>query len=218
MRIAVLGTGTVGQALTRGLSRAGHDVVVGTRDPAAGSAAWAAEHGARVATFRDAAAAAELVVLALSGAAALDVVQGLGGAADGKVVVDVTNPLDFSHGFPPALSTGPNGESLAEQVQAALPSARVVKALNTVNAEVMVDPARVPGAHTLPVAGDDADAKAQVRALLAELGWPPEAVLDLGGLGAARGQEAYVLFWVALFQATGTPDVSVQVVHAADAA
>jgi 8-hydroxy-5-deazaflavin:NADPH oxidoreductase len=99
-------------------------------------------------------------------------------------------------------------------VQEALPSARVVKALNTVNADVMVDPARIPGAHSLPIAGDDARAKTRVRALLAELGWPHDAVVDLGDLTAARATEAYVLFWVALFQSSGTPDVSIRVVRA----
>lgn len=151
-------------------------------------------------------------MLALPGTAVLDVVGGLGDACDGKVVLDVTNPLDFSQGFPPALFTGPR-ESLGEQVQAALPAARVVKALNTVNAEVMVDPSVIPGRHSLLVAGHD-DGKRQVRELLTQLGWPDDAVVDLGGIEGARATEAYLLLWVALLSATGTPHVSVQVVRA----
>jgi 8-hydroxy-5-deazaflavin:NADPH oxidoreductase len=215
MRIGVLGTGTVGRTLATAFEQAGHDVVLGTRDPQAGAAAeWAAGHRGTAATFPDAAEHGEVVVLALSGAATLDVARSLGDAAAGKVVLDVTNPLDFGHGFPPRLSTAP-GESLAEQVQSALPDARVVKGLNTVNADVMVQPDRIPGEHTLPIAGDDDDAKRQVRSLLADLGWPDDAVLDLGGLSAARASEAYVLMWVALLQATGTPHVSIRVVRAA---
>jgi 8-hydroxy-5-deazaflavin:NADPH oxidoreductase len=212
MRIAVLGTGSVGQALATGLERIGEDVVLGTRDPSVGAAAqWAERARGSAATFAEAAERAELVVLALNGGATLEVVRGLGRAADGKVVLDATNPLDFSAGFPPRLFTAP-GTSLAEQVQEAIPGARVVKALNTVHAAVMVDPGRIPGDHTLPLAGDDGDAKARVRDLLGALGWPDGALLDLGGLAAARAMEAYVLFWVELFSATGTPDVSVRVV------
>ncbi len=209
MQIAVLGTGSVGRTLAGAFASAGHDVVLGTRDPSSGSAAEWAGASAR---FADAVAGADVVVLALSGAATLEVVRGLDLPA-GTLVVDVTNPLDFSAGFPPRLFTEP-GTSLAEQVQAALPDARVVKALNTVSAPVMVEPGRLPGEHSLPIAGDDDEAKAQVRALLAELGWPADAVVDLGGLAAARATEAYVLFWVALFQATGSPDVSIRVVSA----
>ncbi|MFP5219333.1 MAG: NADPH-dependent F420 reductase [Actinomycetes bacterium] len=213
MRIAVLGTGTVGTTLASGFERAGHEVLLGTRDPASGAGAeWAAQHRGGAATSADAAAASDVVVLALPGTAVLDVVSGLGAAADGKVVVDVTNPLDFSHGFPPRLFT--TAESLAEQVQAALPAARVVKTLNTVNASVMVDPARIAGEHTMPLCGDDDGAKADVRRLLRDLGWSDGALLDLGPLAAARATEAYVLFWVALMQATGTDDVSVRVVTA----
>lgn len=213
MQIAVLGTGIVGQTLATGFEQRGHDVVLGTRDPGSGAAAdWAAAHSGRAAQFAEAAGQGEVVVLALNGASTLDVVRSLGTGADGKLLIDVTNPLDFSQGFPPSLLT--TRESLAEQVQAALPQARVVKTLNTVNAHVMVEPSRIPGGSTLPIAGDDDDAKQQLRGLLSELGWPDGDVLDLGPLSAARATEAYVLYWVALFGALGTPDVGTRVVHA----
>jgi 8-hydroxy-5-deazaflavin:NADPH oxidoreductase len=214
MRIAVLGSGSVGRTLATGFEERDHEVVLGTRDPSSGAAAeWAAASRGGAATFADAARGADAVVLATSGQAAVAVARSLGDAADGLLVVDVTNPLDFSHGFPPVLFTGPH-ESLGEQVQAALPRARVVKALNTVAAAVMVEPDRLPGGSTLPIAGDDAAAKDAARALLRELGWSDDDLLDLGGLAAARATEAYVLYWVALSTATGTGDVGTRVVRA----
>jgi 8-hydroxy-5-deazaflavin:NADPH oxidoreductase len=129
------------------------------------------------------------------------------------VLIDVANPLDFSAGMPPTLTVC-NTDSLAERIQRAFPEARVVKALNTVNAAVMVEPSLVPGSHTLFVAGDDADAKRQVAALLASFGWPAEDVMDLGEISAARGTEMYLPLWLRLFGATGTGHLNVRVVTA----
>lgn len=224
MKIAVLGTGAVGRAISGRLAELGHEVTIGTRDPdatrsrtdddgVATFAAWESDHPAlRLETFAPAAATAELVINAASGNASLEVLEQAGTEnLAGKVLLDISNPLDFSAGFPPSLFT--TRESLAEQVQAALPHAAVVKALNTVNATVMVQPSRVPGV-TLPIAGDDEAAKQQVRSLLRELGWPEEDVLDLGPLSAARATEAYVLYWVALFSRFGSPDVGTRVLSA----
>ena len=209
MRAAVLGTGMVGVALAGGLTRIGHDVVMGTRDPDGKSVDG---YDGQLATFADAVADADIVLLALSGAVTIDVVTALAESLSWKVVVDATNPLDFSGGMPPTLSVF-GTDSLGEQVQRAAPSARVVKALNTINADVMVDPSLVPGA-SLFLAGEDAAAKDQVRALLRELGWADEAFIDLGGIVASRATEAYVLTWLALFTSTGTPYVGVKVVRA----
>jgi predicted dinucleotide-binding enzyme len=195
----------------------GHEVTMGARDPYNATAAeWAAAagEGASAGDFVAAAAAGELVVNATAGAhspAALE--QAGAGNLAGKVVLDISNPLDFSAGFPPRLSTPP-GDSVAEQLQRAHPDARVVKALNTVNADVMVHPELVPGEHDTFLAGDDAGAKATVTELLAGFGWPAERVVDLGGIQAARGLEAYVLFWVALFGSLGHGHVNVRVVAA----
>src|SRR2546430_8115145 len=181
MKIAVLGTGMVGQALAGRLAELGHTVTVGTRDTAATLArtapdgmgnppysAWAPAHPTvRLATFSEAATDAELVVLATHGEAALDALTAAG--ADnlaGKPVLDTTNPLDFSKGFPPTLFVK-DTDSLGEQLQAAFPRAKVVKTLNTLAAPLMVNPkALADGDHSVFVSGNDADAKKTVTGLL----------------------------------------------------
>jgi len=207
MDIGVLGTGMVGRSVAGGLARAGHRVCMGSRTAGGEKArAWVAEAGgeAREGTFADAAAFGEVAFNCTSGAGSLDALEATGDALDGKVLVDVSNPLAISPGAPPSLFVGIT-DSLAEQLQRALPSARVVRSLNTVNASVMSDPALLPGDHVMPLCGDDDDAKATVAELLGDLGWPRERLLDLGPLSAARGMEAYVLFWIGAWQALGTP-------------
>jgi len=129
-----------------------------------------------------------------------------------KLLIDVANSLDFSGGMPPSLSVM-GDDSLGEQIQRAFPEARVVKALNTMNAQVMVDPGRVPGDHDAFICGDDEDAKRQVRELLGSFGWEDGSIVDLGDITAARGTEAYVLLWLRLYGAFGTGDLNVKVVH-----
>jgi predicted dinucleotide-binding enzyme len=220
MRIAVLGTGVAGRTLAAAFAGCGHDVVVGTRDVEAtlartdspSYAEWAAAHaGVRLVSFADAGAHAEVVVNATNGAGSLAALEAAA-VADGTVVLDAANPLDFSAGFPPTLSVA-NTDSLAEQLQRAVPQARVVKSLNTVNAAVMVDPALLPEEHHVFVAGDDAAAKAVVTGLLGDLGWPAEWVLDLGGLRAARATEMYLPLWLSLMGAVGSPVFNVRVVR-----
>jgi predicted dinucleotide-binding enzyme len=202
MKIGVLGTGSVGRAIATRLVEVGHDVTMGARDPANATAAeWAAGHGARGGDFAAAAAGAELVVNATAGAHSVEALAQAAPAA-GTVVLDVSNALDHDSGFPPVL-TVPYGDSLAERLQRAHPGVRVVKALNTMNGDVMVHPELVPGPHEVFVAGDDPAAKATVTALLRQFGWPADAVLDVGDLTAARGLEAAVLFWVTLRMAVG---------------
>jgi hypothetical protein len=228
MKVAVLGTGTVGRAIAARLAGLDHDVVIGTRDAevtlarsvsdAMGNppfAQWHAEHEqVGLVDFADAGTHGEIVINATSGAGSVAALEAVGaGNLAGKVVVDVANPLDFSHGMPPRLFVA-DTDSLAEQIQRALPEARVVKTLNTMNAHVMVDPSRVPGAHTVFVCGDDEDAKATVKELLAEFGWSGEAILDLGGLRAARGTEMYLPLWLSLWGALGTGDFNIKVVRA----
>ena len=211
MRIGVLGTGMVGQAIAGRCTELGHDVVMGTRDPASGPAGdW------RLATFAEAAAHAELAVNAVAGAATHAALATVGDALDGTVLLDVSNPLDFSRGMPPALLT-PAFDSLAEQVQRSLPRARVVKSLNTMTAPVMVRPELVPGDHVVLVSGDDDEAKADVRGLLLSFGWPEPRVVDLGGLATARTTEAFVPLWVALWQALGTDLFNVSLARSAGA-
>lgn len=119
-------------------------------------------------------------------------------------MLDVANPLDFSAGFPPTLSVS-GTDSLAEQLQRALPGALLVKSLNTMTAAVMVDPSLVPGEHVVFIAGDDVRAKLVVTGLLAELGWPAGSMVDLGGISAARGAEMFLPLWLSLMGSVGTP-------------
>jgi len=215
MRIGVLGTGVVGRTLGSALLSNGHEVRLGSRTAGNEAAvAWAREIPAGPAsegTFADAAGFGELLFNATAGAASLDALA-MAGAEQlaGKVLVDVSNPLDFSRGMPPTLTVC-NDDSLGEQIQAAYADVRVVKSLNTVTASVMVDPSLVPGTHTIFVAGDDAGAKAEVGQLLQELGWPAASILDLGDITAARGMEMYLPLWLRLWGATGTGVLNVDV-------
>lgn len=218
MKIAVLGTGTVGQTIAGKLADLGHDVTVGTRDVAATTAkgeyaGWAAAHPAvHLATFADAAAGAELVVNATSGGATLPALGAAGAEnlAD-KVLVDISNPLDFSQGFPPTLFVK-DTDSLGEQIQAAFPAVRVVKALNTLTAALMVDPGSLAGGdHSVFVCGNDDGAKRTVTELLTTFGHTD--VIDLGDITAARGTEMYLPIWLRLMGALRTPNFNVKVVR-----
>ena len=211
MQVAVLGTGSVGRTIAPRLVELGHAVRLGTRDPAATRArdGWTDLPGVPLVTFAEAAAGADLVVHAGSGAAALDLL-GQAGDLAGTVLLDVSNPLDFSAGFPPTLAVK-DTDSLAEQLQRALPDTRVVKSLNTLTAELMVHPDRLPEPTTVFVSGDDADAKQLVTDLLTELGH--RDVIDLGGIETARGTEMWLPLWLRLMGALGTAEFNLKVVR-----
>lgn len=204
MKVGILGSGDVGQALGRGLARHGHDVMIGTREPASDKLAkWKKEVGAKghVGTFAEAASFGELVILALHGAGtepALD----LAGPARfaGKLVIDATNPLDFSRGMPPGLLFGTT-DSLGERVQRKLPKAKVVKCFNTVSNTQMIDPKFTHGAPPMLICGNDAEAKKQVERLLKEVGW--SGAVDVGGIDGARWLEALVPLWVRIGAVSG---------------
>lgn len=215
MRIAVLGTGVVGTSLAARLAEIGHKVVVGTRSPEATAAkeefaAWHAAHPAvAVASFADAAGPADLVLNATAGQVSLEVLA-VAGDLGGKVVLDLSNALDFSGGFPPLIATAQD-DSIAEQIQRAHPTANVVKSLNTLNVSMMVHPERLPEPGTVFMSGDSAEAKATVAALLAELGHTD--VVDLGDITTARGVEWMMPVWVRLMAALGTPEFNWKVVR-----
>jgi hypothetical protein len=228
MKIAVMGTGPVGQALAGKLAELGHEVTVGTRNPEETLArtepdymgnppfkAWLEAHaGVGLATSTDAAAQAELLVNATSGAGSIAMLESAGVEnLAGKVLVDVANPLDYSQGMPPSLFVS-NTDSLGEQIQRAFPEAKVVKALNTMNCEVMVDPGKVPGEHDVFLCGEDVDAKEQVAGLLRSFGWPAERIRDLGGISSARGTEMYLPLWLRLWSTVGTGYFNIAVVQA----
>jgi predicted dinucleotide-binding enzyme len=217
VRFGVLGTGMVGQTLGGKLVDLGHDVVMGARragnEKAAEWARAAGEH-AREGSFADAADFGEAIVNATAGTASLDALEMAGAdAIERKVLIDVANPLVFGGGGPPTLSVC-NDDSLGEQIQRAYPQARVVKALNTVNASVMVSPGDLPGRHDIFVCGNDAGAKRQVTDLLESFGWPPDDIVDLGDITAARGTEMYLPLWLRLMGATGTPQFNIEIVRA----
>jgi predicted dinucleotide-binding enzyme len=198
MKIGVLGSGTVGQIIAGKLAGVGHQVEVGTRSES---------------TYGTAAAHGELIFNCTAGTGSIDALRAAGEEElRGKVLVDVANPLDFSKGMPPTLSVC-NDDSLAEQIQREFPEARVVKALNTMNHQVMVDPSRVPGQHHVPIAGEDAAAKEQVATLLQEFGWPADSIVDLGGIRSARGMEMYLPLWLGAMGAFGSADFNIRFVR-----
>ncbi len=213
MRIAVIGTGVVGRTLAQAWKDKGHDVVVGTRDPedTAKREEWVGLD-VPLQPLAQVAVGADLVVNATSGMASAAALGEVGqDNLGGKVLLDVANPLDFSQGFPPTLSVK-DTDSLAEQLQRAFPAARVVKALNTMTAGVMVDPGRVgAGDTTVFCAGDDAEARSLVRGILTELGW--RDVVEMDGLHNARGLEMWLPLWVRLMGALGTADFNIKVVR-----
>jgi 8-hydroxy-5-deazaflavin:NADPH oxidoreductase len=219
MNIGVLGTGVVGETIATALIEKGHNVRMGSRSANNDkAAAWVnkSNNNATQGDFNDAAAFGEIVFLCLNGAYALDAVRSINAdSINGKVVIDLTNPLDFSKGMPPRLLEGLNNStSLGEEIQATLPAARVVKTFNTINSNVMVNPKLINnGDHTLFLCGNDNDAKNKVKHFLVDtFGWQADNLLDLGGMVAARGTEAYVPFWVMMMQATGSPMFNIKVV------
>ena len=209
MKIAVIGSGVVGRTLATAFRRLGHDVVVGTRDPevTAKREEWAGLD-LPLSPLAEAGGGAEVVVNATTGAASLDALAPVDLA--GKVLLDVSNPLDFSRGFPPSL-TVKDTDSLAEQIQRAHPEARVVKALNTVTAAVMVHPDSLPENSTMFLAGDDPLARETVRELLRELGWVD--VVEFPALESARGLEMWLPLWVRLMGVLGTADFNIRLVR-----
>ncbi|MEW2331603.1 NAD(P)-binding domain-containing protein [Micromonospora chersina] len=226
MKIAVLGTGMVGQALAGRLAELGHEVTVGTRDVAATLArttpdgmgnppyaAWAAEHPqVRLTPFADAAAGAELLVNATSGDVSIAALQAAGtDNLAGKILIDIANPLDFSQGFPPTLFVK-DTDSLGEQIQAAFPQLRVVKTLNTLTAALMVNPKALADAdHSIFVSGNDAEAKKTVTGLLESFGHTD--VIDLGDISTARGTEMLLPVWLRLMGALDTPVFNFKIVR-----
>lgn len=209
MKISVLGTGTVGQTIGSKLVSLGHSVKLGSRDAKHEKAnAWANAAGmnASVGTFADSASFGELIFNCTLGSASLAALKSAGAdALKGKILIDISNPLDFSKGMPPSLFIS-NTDSLGEQLQRNFPETKVVKTLNTVNAQVMVNPAKVAnGEHDVFLSGNDAEAKGRVAEILRGwFGW--KNVLDLGDITTARGTESYLLLWVRLWGALKTPD------------
>ncbi len=217
MKIGVLGTGMVGVALATKLVELGHDVVMGAREASnEKAAAWKAKMRGKAATgtFADAAKHGTLLINATRGSGSIAALDLAGGNnLNGKVLLDVANPLDFSKGMPPTL-TVTNTDSLGEQIQRAFPEVKVVKTLNTVNASLMVMPRSLPQEHSVFLAGNDNLAKKAAAALLKEFGWRDAEIVDVGSIQASRGLEAWLLLWVSLMGALGTPHFNLKLVKA----
>ena len=223
MVVAVLGTGMVGQAHAERMAELGHEVTIGTRSVKKALArmepgrmtepfgVWAKKHKTvKVAAFSDAARHSEHIINALSGQAALKVLKSLRSELAGKVLVDISNPLDFSSGELKLFFV--NDDSLGEQIQKALPATYVVKAFNTMNATVQVNPKSVAsGDHHLFVAGNDKKAKAEVAKLAKSYGW--KNIVDLGDIKSARGMEMILPIWVNLFGIMGTAQFNFKIVE-----
>jgi 8-hydroxy-5-deazaflavin:NADPH oxidoreductase len=217
MKIAILGTGAVGATLGSKLVQGKQDVLMGSRSAnSEGAQKWLQSIGGngRTGTFSEAAAYGEIVLDCTNGANSLAALR-LAGADNlrHKILIQVGNPLDFSKGMPPSLTVC-NTDSLGEQTQREFPDTRVVKALNTINCEVMINPDRVPGDHALPICGNDAQAKSDVKARLCEwFGWKPANIVDLGDITGARGTEMYLPLWLRLWGALGSPIFNIQIVR-----
>ncbi|MGB8192668.1 MAG: NAD(P)-binding domain-containing protein [Chitinophagaceae bacterium] len=220
MNIGILGTGMVGETIGSALITKGHKVKMGSRNAVNSIAtSWVDKNGSNASqgTFADAATFGEIVFLCLNGEHAKNAVEMAGpGSFENKLVIDVTNPLDFSRGMPPAMIPSlSNTTSLGEQIQAYLPQAKVVKALNTVTAKLMVDASLLNGGDSnLMICGNDADAKAQVKEFLSrEFGWRSDNIIDLGDITGARNTEAFVTLWVRMMQTLGTPMFNIKIVQ-----
>jgi 8-hydroxy-5-deazaflavin:NADPH oxidoreductase len=222
MKVAIIGSGIVGQTLGKKLVELGHDVVLGTRDPnkldeakgwAGSLSEWLTAVGtkATVATFAAAAAQGEIVINATHGMASLAALQTAGAEnLQGKILIDVANELDFSQGMPPK-SLAADTTSLGEKIQAAFPNTKVVKTLNTMNCAVMVNPKQLAdGNHTVFVSGNDADAKAKVTELLQSFGWTD--IFDLGDITSARGTEMMMPIWLRAFGKLGNVPYNFKIV------
>jgi len=218
-KIAIIGTGTVGQTIASKLITLGYDVMLGTRNVSEKLASttkdgygnppfseWYSKNkNVKIGTFAEAAVFGELVLNASQGANSINALK-LADAKNlnGKIIIDVANPLDFSKGMPPCLVPElSNTNSLGEEIQKTFPDAKVVKTLNTMWCGLMVNPNMIGGGdHTNYICGNDTDAKTKVKSLMNEFGWRNENILDLGDITSARGTEAVLSVWLRIWGTT----------------
>ncbi len=215
MKFGVMGTGMVGATLAGRLISLGHEVKMGSRSASnEKAAAWVkqAGKGASQGTFADAAAFGEMVFVCTKGDVTLDAVR-LAGIDNlkGKVVIDVSNPLDFSKGMPPSMIPQlTNTNSLGEELQKLIPASYVVKTLNTINCEVMVNPSMLRDDSEILISGNDSNAKSKVIGILRSFGW--KNPIDLGNITTARGTEMYIALWMRLMGVLGTAQFNFKIV------
>jgi predicted dinucleotide-binding enzyme len=213
MKIGLLGSGNVGQTIGSKLVQLGHDVIMGSRDAANPNAiAWAKKEGhhALYGTFMNAAVFGEIIFNCTLGSASLEALKQAGDEnLKGKILIDTSNPLDYSTKL--WTLTVCNTDSLGEEIQRTFPEARVVKTLNTMNVNVMVDPSKLPEKTDVFVSGNDIEAKATVITIVRDwFGW--KSVMDLGDITTSRGVEMYVIFWHIMRYAVSSPRFNIKVV------
>lgn len=229
MNVAVIGTGAVGQAMSKKFSELGHQVFMGTRDVetsrnrkeqdawgTSGIGSWIEEHPhVDLLTFKDAVKKGnDLLVFGVNGLAAIDALESIGEELlDEKIMIDISNPLDFSQGFPPSLAIC-NTESLGEKIQNTFPKLKVVKALNTISNPIMGNPQLIKGDHVVFLCGNDPGAKEKVTEVLESFGWTSENIIDLGDISNSRGTEMVLPLWVRLMGKYQSPLFNINVVKA----
>jgi len=225
MKVAVFGTAVVGQTHAERLLSLGHDVMIGTRNVKDTLARSGPDNFGRpsfgewykgfpkikLGTYSEAAAFAELIVNATNGAGTLPALE-LAGKNNlaGKVILDISNPLDFSTGSLSLFVC--NTDSLGEQIQKNYPEAKVVKTLNTMNAYVQVNPALLPEDHSVFIGGNDEEAKTKIKELLRSYGWKEKNMIDLGDITSSRGAEMILPIWVRLWSTQKNPMFNFKIV------
>lgn len=215
MNIGILGTGMVGKAIGTKLIKLGHSVKMGSRSAGNEKAlAWVSEQSgnASAGTFKEAAEFGEIVFICTSGRHTLDAIESAGkNNFTGKTVIDVSNPLDFSKGMPPFLIPEySNTNSLGEEIQKSIPDANVVKSLNTVNCEIMVNPGKLKEDTIIFVCGNNPDSKNIVSELLKTFGW--KEIIDLGDITSSRATEMIIPFWVKIMSTLNTSQFNFKIV------
>jgi len=228
MKFGILGTGVVGQTIAEKLSQLGHMVMIGTRDKQAALAKSSKDNFGRppvsewlknnskvqLGTFTEAAEFGELLVIATNGFGTMPALEAAGkNNLSRKIIIDISNPLDFSKGMPPTLFIS-NTDSLAEQIQRTYPEAKVVKALNTMNAFVMTNPKLLPESTNVFLNGNDSEAKNEVKKILMSFGWSEQDIIDMGDISTARGTEQILPIWVRLWGTFQTPIFNFKIVIA----
>lgn len=216
MKVAVFGTGNVGDTIGSRLIELGHTVMMGSRTANNENAlAFVAKHNGKASAgnYADAAAFGEIIFNCTAGVGSIEALKMAGEKnLNGKILVDIANPLDFSKGMPPSLAVS-NTNSLGEEIQKAFPGIKVVKALNTMWCGLMVNPNMINGGdHSTFVSGNDAAAKEEVKKILKSFGWAEKNILDLGDITKARGTEMYLPLWLSIYGATNNGAFNIKIV------
>lgn len=228
-KIAILGTGSVGQTIAPKFITLGYEVMVGTRNVSKKLAAtekdsygnppfsewYAGNKKVKLGTFREAAAFGEIILNATNGANSINALKMTDvNNMNGKILIDIGNPLDFSKGMPPSLLPElSNTNSLGEEIQKTFPDIKVVKALNTMWCGLMLNPEMINGGdHNIFLCGNDTDAKGKVKEILKSFGWSDKNILDLGDISSARGTEMYLPLWLRIFGAMNRGAFNIKIV------